>query len=137
MNVVASFQLYLAERARKMLATLQEGGIESFWYFAEGWRTVQVDRALQINQAKGIEYSKQPIAISLASHVQIVFFLLLIGLGISGACFGVEAIIGQRRANLVKPCKEKPYGKDRKYIVLESLGTLDYYIHINKRLHLN
>jgi hypothetical protein len=127
LKVVTSFQLYLSERADKILTGLRESGIESFWDFAEGWRLLQGDRALQLNIVEGIEYSKQPQSISLESHIQIVFFLLLIGLSIGLVSFAGEVclfIIFSWVAKL-KNDKKKQSNRD---IVLKSLGALNYPI---------
>ncbi len=124
MKLFHSFKLYLSGRAGRIFTGLKESGIYSFWFLAEGWSGLQGDRALQINLAEGVEHSKQPQSISLDSHIQIVFFLLLIGLSIGLIGFGIETFIG---GIFAKSKVDKKIRSNRE-IVLNSLGALNYSI---------
>ncbi len=106
---VASFKLYFSERAGRIWTGLRESGIDSFWYLAR------------------VDNSKQPQSIALDSHIQIVFFLLLIGLSIGLVSFGLDSFLVPISIWVAKwkSDKRKNGNKD---IVLNSLGTLDYRI---------
>jgi hypothetical protein len=124
---VASFKLYFSERAGRILTGLKESGIESFWFLAEGWSRLQGDRALQLHLVEGVEHSKQPQSISLDSHIQIVFFLLLIGLSIGLVSFGGEVFLCLI-SNWVAKLKNDKKKQSNRDIVLKSLGALNYPI---------